>query len=250
MTDIRLNHYLSLSGVASRRAADTLIEQGNVKVDGLLVKTLGTKIDPVHQKVTVRNEKSGQWDPVEEVKEKVTYIMYKPRGYTTTLKGQRGERTIAEFLPKNLRLFPVGRLDKDSEGLLLLTNDGDLSLKLTHPSTHIEKTYRVWCRMPSDYTENAVESQLGRIRGGIKLDGKRTMPMKIKVLATKRGTVDLEIILQEGRHRQIRRILGRINLEVTRLIRIKIGDVSLDDFADLKEGELIQLSEDRVRSLD
>ncbi len=249
MTTIRLNHYLSLAGVASRRAADTLIEQGNVRVDDTLVKTLGTKIDPAVQKVTVRQVKSGQWELVEEVKEKVTYIMYKPRGYTTTLKGQRGERTIMEFLPKNLRLFPVGRLDKESEGLLILTNDGDLALHLSHPSTHIEKTYRVWCRMPSEYTENAVESQLGRIRGGIKLDGKRTMPMKIRVLATKKGTVDLEIVLQEGRHRQIRRILGRINLEVIKLIRIKIGNISLDDFVDLKEGELIQLSEDRVRDL-
>jgi pseudouridine synthase len=248
MTDIRLNHFLSLAGVASRRSADALIEKGSVKVDDKLVKTLGTKVNPALQKVTVRNEKSGQWDLVEEVKEKVTFVMYKPKGYTTTLKGQRGEKTITEFLPKNLRLFPVGRLDKESEGLLILTNDGELSLQLTHPSTHIEKTYRVWCRMPSEYTENAVESQLGRIRGGIKLDGKRTMPMKIKVLTSKRGTVDLEIILQEGRNRHIRRILGRINLEVIRLIRTKIGTLSLDD-VDVKEGELVQLSEDQIQAL-
>lgn len=248
MAIIRLNHFLALSGVASRRSADTLIAEKKVKVDDKIVKELGIKVDPTVQKVSVQNEKNGRWEAVEEVKEKATYILYKPRGYTTTLKGQRGERTIAEFVPKNLRLFPVGRLDKESEGLLILTNDGDLSLKLTHPSTHIEKTYHVWCRMPSEYTENAVQSQLGRVRNGIKLDGKRTLPMKIKVLKTNRGTVDLEIILQEGRNRQIRRVLGRINLEVIKLIRVKIGDLALKDF-ELKEGEIIQLSEGQERTL-
>ncbi len=248
MTLIRLNHFLALSGVASRRAADTLIAENKVKIDNKIVKELGIKVDPSVQKVSVQNENNGRWEAVEEVKEKATYILYKPRGYTTTLKGQRGERTIAEFVPKNLRLFPVGRLDKESEGLLILTNDGDLSLKLTHPSTHIEKTYHVWCRMPSDYTENAVQSQLGRVRNGIRLDGKRTLPMKIKILASNKGTVDLEVVLQEGRNRQIRRVLGRINLEVIKLIRVKIGDLALKDF-ELKEGETIQLSEEQIKTL-
>jgi len=246
MDSIRLNHYLALSGVASRRAADTLIEEGGVKVDEKIIKTLGTKVDPLTQKVYIRTGESSQWQLVEEVKEKATYILYKPKGYTTTLKAQGGERTILEFIPRGKRLFPVGRLDKESEGMLILTNDGDLSLKLTHPSTHVEKTYQVWCRMPQDYTQNAVESQLGRIRHGIKLDGKKTMPMNIKVTDTQKGTVDLEIVLKEGRNRHIRRILGRINLEVLKLIRTKIGTLSLNDL-ELKEGEILQLTPEQIQ---
>lgn len=206
---------------------------------------MGMKVDPKVNKVEVRNAKTGEWTEVNEVEEKVIYAFYKPRGYTTTLKGQRGEKTIAEFLPKNLRLFPVGRLDKDSEGLLLLTNDGELALELTHPRTHVEKTYTVWCRMPKEYTANAVESQLGRIRGGIKLEGKMTMPMHIKVMAVKRGAVDLEVTLAEGRNRQIRRVLGKINLEVTRLIRTRIGTLSLKRIS-LQPGETVQITKDQI----
>ncbi|KXK10986.1 MAG: Ribosomal large subunit pseudouridine synthase B [Microgenomates bacterium OLB23] len=243
MTLIRLNHYIAQAGIASRRAADTLIGQGRVKVDDKVVKAMGVKINPSTQKVSVLHEKSKVWKEIEEVKEKITYVFYKPRGYTTTLKGQRGEKTIAEFLPKNARLFPVGRLDKDSEGLLLLTNNGELALTLTHPRTHVEKTYHVWCRIPKEYTENAVESQLGRVRGGVKLDGIMTKPMRINIVGIKRGAVDLEITLTEGRNRQIRRVLGKINLEVTRLIRTKIGTLTLKEF-NLQPGELYQLPAD------
>ncbi len=248
MAIIRLNHFLALSGVASRRSADTLIAEKNVKVDEKVIKELGTKVDTEKQKVFVRKDKDSQWRLVEQVQEKLVYVLYKPRGYTTTLKAQGHEKTIQEFVPAGRRLFPIGRLDKESEGLLILTNDGDLSLKLTHPSSHIEKTYKVVCRIPKEYTENAVESQLGRVRNGIRIDGRKTLPMKTKILGIRTGMVELEIVLSEGRNRQIRRVMGRINMEVVKLIRTKIGSLSLDKL-EIKEGEILQLSEEEIAGL-
>lgn len=223
-------------GVASRRKSEDLIRAGKVKVNGHVAE-IGMKINPRKDLVTVGKQK------LTNVKNrKMLYIMLnKPRGYVTTVSDELGRKTVMDLLPDfGCRIYPVGRLDKDSEGLLLLTNDGSFTNCMTHPSHEYAKVYRVTVR-PSVNDEI-----LFNLRNGIEIDGRKTAPCEVTVLTEEENRVVLEFILHEGRNRQIRKMCESQGLEVARLKRISIGPIKLGM---LKQGDYRELSEQDVKKL-
>lgn len=223
-------------GIASRRKSEDLIRAGKVKVNGHIAE-IGMKINPRKDLVTVGKQK------LTNVKNrKMVYIMLnKPRGYVTTVSDELGRKTVMDLLPDfGCRIYPVGRLDKDSEGLLLLTNDGSFTNCMTHPSHEYAKVYRVTVR-PSVNDEI-----LFNLRNGIEIDGRKTAPCEVTVLTEEENRVVLEFILHEGRNRQIRKMCESQGLEVARLKRISIGPIKLGM---LKQGDYRELSEQDVKKL-
>lgn len=226
---IRINLFLAQAGIASRRGADELIDAGAVRLNGDILSEPGIRISPESDHIEYKND-SGQWEALTSKEEPIIYALYKPRGYVTSMKAQGRDPIVSKLVPTRPRVFPIGRLDRESEGLLLLTNDGELTYKLSHPKTHIPKTYLVHCTHPKTMTENMLKSYLGRIAKGVRIDGKKTLPSDIRLVRYLRPQmVELEITLKEGRNRQIRRMLGTIHLEVVRLIRTGIGKLSLEE---------------------
>ena len=234
--EIRLQKFMSEQGIASRRKSEELISAGKVKVNGHIA-SLGDKIDPYKDLVTVKGKK------ITFIKKrKMVYIMlHKPRGYVTTVSDERGRKTVMDLIPDvKERVYPVGRLDKDSEGLLLLTNDGVFTNCMTHPSHEYAKTYRVTVR-PS-----VSDEALNNLRHGIELDGKMTAPAEVNILSQEEGRVVLEFIIHEGRNREIRRMCESQGLEVARLKRTSIGSLKLGM---LGQGQYRELSEQEVKKL-
>ena len=233
---VRLQKFMAEQGIASRRKSEELIAQGKVKVNGHPA-SLGDKINPYKDLVTVKGEK------VTHVKKrKLVYIMlHKPRGYVTTVSDDRGRKTVMDLIPDiKERVYPVGRLDRDSEGLLILTNDGVFTNCMTHPSHEYSKVYRVTVRP-------AVNDEiLNNLRTGIVLDGKKTAPAEVTVLTQEEGRVVLEFIIHEGRNREIRRMCESQGLEVARLKRTAIGSLKLGM---LGQGKYRELSEQEVKKL-
>lgn len=234
--EVRLQKFMAEQGVASRRKSEDLIRAGKVKVNGHIAE-IGMKINPRKDLVTVGKQK------LTNVKNrKMVYIMLnKPRGYVTTVSDELGRKTVMDLLPDfGCRIYPVGRLDKDSEGLLLLTNDGSFTNCMTHPSHEYAKVYRVTIR-PSVNDEI-----LFNLRNGIEIDGRKTAPCEVTVLTEEENRVVLEFILHEGRNRQIRKMCESQGLEVARLKRISIGPIKLGM---LKQGDYRELSEQDVKKL-
>ncbi|MCQ2441404.1 MAG: rRNA pseudouridine synthase [Clostridia bacterium] len=231
---IRLQKHLSQCGIASRRKAEELIEAGKVKVNGK-VATIGDKVDPKRDKVTVRGKN------VVAVNEKVYIMLHKPRGFVTTLSDELGRKTVADLVKDvGVKVFPVGRLDRDSEGLLIMTNDGELANILTHPSSHINKTYRVTVK------GQVSEEQINELCSGIDIDGRKTLPCDVFVMERKEDRTVLCFIISEGRNRQIRRMCEAVKLEVLRLKRTEIAGVKLGmlpqgSWRNLNERELQRL---------
>ena len=239
---VRINAFLSQAGVASRRGADELIKQGKVKVNGTLLHKPGAQVDPFQDRIEVLSN-GKVWTTLTLSDNTVIYAVYKPRGYVTSMRRQGKSPIIRKLVPNQPRVFPVGRLDKESEGLILMTNDGALTQRLIHPRSHVEKSYIVHCTIPRRYTENQLRSHLGRVAKGVRIDGRKTLPSQIALARYLRpGMVELHITLREGRHRQIRKMLGTIHLEVVRLIRVGIGKLSLEQL-DLDHGEYVQVKE-------
>ncbi len=236
MTDgkVRLQKYLADCGVASRRKSEELIEQGVVRVNGQ-VASIGDKISPKKDTVTVRGKKI--------IKQKnYTYIMlHKPRGFITTMSDERERKCVAELI-KDVpgRVYPVGRLDRESEGLLLCTNDGEFANAMTHPTRHVPKTYRVTVR------PGISEEQVTALTTGVIIDDRKTAPAEVRIITREEGRVVLEIILYEGRNRQIRKMCEEVGLEVARLKRTAVGSIKLGM---LKQGDWRDLTEDEVRKL-
>ncbi len=236
MTDgkVRLQKYLAEAGVASRRKSEELIEQGLVRVNGQTA-SIGDKINPKKDTVTVRGKKI--------VKQKShTYVMlHKPRGFITTMSDEMDRKCVAELI-KDVpgRVYPVGRLDRDSEGMLLFTNDGEFANAMTHPAKHVPKTYRVTVR------PTVTEEQVTALTTGIIIDDRKTAPAEVRIVTREEGRVVLEIILYEGRNRQIRKMCEEVGLEVARLKRTAIGSVKLGM---LKQGDWRELTEEEVRKL-
>lgn len=234
--EVRLQKFMAEQGVASRRKSEDLIRAGKVKVNGHIAE-IGMKINPRKDLVTVGKQK------LTNVKNrKMVYIMLnKPRGYVTTVSDELGRKTVMDLLPDfGCRIYPVGRLDKDSEGLLLLTNDGSFTNCMTHPSHEYAKVYRVTVRP-------AVNDEiLFNLRNGIEIDGRKTAPCEVTVLTEEENRVVLEFILHEGRNRQIRKMCESQGLEVARLKRISIGPIKLGM---LKRGDYKELSEQDVKKL-
>lgn len=234
--EVRLQKFMAEQGVASRRKSEDLIRAGKVKVNGHIAE-IGMKINPRKDLVTVGKQK------LTNVKNrKMVYIMLnKPRGYVTTVSDELGRKTVMDLLPDfGCRIYPVGRLDKDSEGLLLLTNDGSFTNCMTHPSHEYAKVYRVTVRP-------AVNDEiLFNLRNGIEIDGRKTAPCEVTVLTEEENRVVLEFILHEGRNRQIRKMCESQGLDVARLKRISIGPIKLGM---LKQGDYKELSEQDVKKL-
>ena len=231
---IRLQKHLAECGVASRRKAEELIEMGKVKVNGH-VATIGTKVDPKRDKITVRGK------TVVANTTKMYIMLHKPRGFVTTASDEKGRKCVTDLVKDApVRLFPVGRLDMNSEGLLLMTNDGEFANKLTHPSYHVNKTYRVTVK------GEVQEEKLLELKEGIVLDGQKTLPCDCFVAERKADRTVLIFIIQEGRNRQIRRMCEAVNLEVLRLKRTEIAGVKLGM---LPRGSWRPLNEREMRRL-
>jgi 23S rRNA pseudouridine2605 synthase len=212
----RLQKILSARGVASRRAAETMINEGRVAVNGQIAK-LGDSADPTVDVIVV----DGKPLPAEE---KAVYLMlHKPRGYVTTLSDEKGRQTAAELVKEcGVRVYPVGRLDMDSEGLLLFTNDGDFANAMMHPKHEVDKTYLAWV---VHYQPAALEA----IRKPIVLDGYRIKAPRVRCIKAQVDKALLEITIHEGRNRQVRRMCDAAGMHVTRLKRVGEGAIGLGD---------------------
>ena len=231
---VRLQKFLAAAGIASRREAERLIQGGHIEVNGRPVTLLGTRIDPERDAVRVDGRRIRRREP------RVYYLLYKPRGYITSSRDPRGRPTVLDLLSGvRERLFPVGRLDWNSEGLLLLTNDGDLAHRLMHPSNHVPRVYRVKVKgMISERT-------LGTVRRGLFIDGRRSLPARARRVSGQSNTW-VEVTLYEGRKNQIRLTFERLGHPVLKLRRVAIG--RLRDRA-LKPGAFRRLTSAEVRLL-
>ena len=224
---MRLQKYLSQAGVASRRAAEKLILEGRVSVDGKIVDALGSKVDESSVKVEVDGKLAALID------EKVVLTMYKPLEVVTTMKDQFGRICVADFVDEKYKgVFPVGRLDYDTSGLLLLTNDGDLSAKLMHPSTNIQKTY------VAKVKGKVGKSELDALREGVELEEFKTSPAKVKLMGVEKGNSIVEIIIHEGKNRQVRRMFEALGHKVFELRRTGYAHLTLEG---LHEGDVKKL---------
>ncbi|MCZ6601130.1 MAG: pseudouridine synthase [Acidobacteria bacterium] len=229
-TGQRIQKVLSHAGVASRREGERLLQAGRIRVNGTVVTELGLRVSPAD-----RIEVDGQ--PVARGRRPLYVLMYKPRGCVTTLSDPQGRTTVADFLPdSDVQLFPVGRLDYDSEGLLLFTNDGELAHSLMRPETHVPKTYLVKVRGQVD------ARALARLRRPFHIEGRHTLPAQAEVQHRNRHTV-LRIILMEGRRHQIREMCRRIDHPVLRLRRVSYGPLKDPG---LRPGQTRHLSREEV----
>jgi len=231
---IRLQKYLAQCGVASRRKAEEYIRDGKVRVNGLIVTELGVKVSPDD-----RVEVDGK--PVKPENNKVYILLHKPRGYVTTVSDPEGRKTVLELVQGiNERVYPVGRLDYDTSGLLLLTNDGDFANLLMHPRHEILKVYIATVK--GKPTDEAIE----RLKTGVRIDDYVTAPAFVKVLNYYENKTKLEITIHEGRNRQIRKMCEKIGHPVIRLKRIAYGNLELGG---LKPGEWRFLTDKEVKQL-
>ena len=236
MEKIRIQKIMSDSGVCSRRKAEEYISEGRVKVNGRPCK-LGDKALAGKDIITLDGEKI-----YVAKKRQLYYIMlHKPRGYVTTMSDELDRKCVTELLTKvPERVYPIGRLDKNSEGLLLFTNDGNFANDIMHPSRHIAKTYRVTVRPDIN------DEQLIKRASGVEIDGKMTQECSVVVLDKQPGRVVLQMTIHEGRNRQIRKMCEAVGLEVARLKRTAIGPIKLGM---LKPGEYRELKPDELRAL-
>ncbi len=236
MEKIRVQKIIAESGLCSRRKAEELIADGSVTINGR-VCALGDKADPRADAIAVNGKRIGSVP-----KEKRYIMLNKPRGYITTMSDEQGRRIAADLLTGvKERVVPVGRLDRNSEGLLLFTNDGEFANEITHPSRHVSKTYRV------TIDGRVSEEQIMRLTSGVELDdGKITLPCSVEVLVEEQERTVLRITIRQGLNRQIRRMCAAVGLEVGRLRRTAVGGVKLGM---LKTGEWRDLTKEELRML-
>ncbi len=231
---VRLQKMLADAGVASRRESEELILRGSVKVNGVVAQ-IGDKVDIKKDKVMVNGKR------IIVPKKNVYIMLHKPRGYVSTMEDELGRKSLKDLvsdIPE--RVYPVGRLDRDSEGLIIMTNDGEFTNTIIHPSKHVPKTYRVTVR------PDVTEEQLAQFNIGMDIDGYKTKPADAFVISKKPGRVVLEIVLYEGRNRQIRNMCEKLGLEVARLKRVAIGSVKLGM---LQPGKWRMLTDEEVKKL-
>lgn len=228
---VRLQKHLAECGIASRRKAEELIAAGRVRVNGVIVSKLGSKVDPEKDKVAVDGR------PAHREEKKIYLKMYKPRGYASSCVSQKGERTVLDLVPAvKERLYPVGRLDMSSEGLIILTNDGELANKLMHPRYEHEKEYEVETYGP------VTGMMLQALQLGIMLDDEKTLPTRVVLTGPKAFT----IVLKEGKNRQIRRMVEAVTNKVVSLKRIRVNNITLGD---LRPGQCAALTTAELKGL-
>lgn len=228
----RLQKIIAAAGICSRRKAEELIGQGRVKVNGRIAK-IGDTADPDADTVLVDGK------PINP-QEKVYFALNKPVGYESTLSSSTGKPTVLELIETKARIFPIGRLDTDSRGLLLLTNDGELAHLVMHPCSSIDKVYKV------SVNGDVPTSLINKMRNGIQLKEARTWPCEIEVLGKDKDKSILQFTLHEGRKRQIRRMLESIEFSVMDLCRERVGNITLGK---LKEGNYRTLKSDEIEAL-
>lgn len=230
----RLQKVLARAGVASRRGSEGLIQAGKVRVNGNVVTQLGTRVDPFRDRIEVE----GRLLQLQKVR---TFLFYKPQRVITSLDDPQGRQVVTDYVQHiEERLYPVGRLDYDTEGLLLLTNDGDLAYRLTHPKYEVKKVYQVT-------VEGIPGSQaLRKLAQGVHLEDGLTAPAKVRLLNTKWGQAQLELTIHEGRNRQVRRMCETVGHPVLHLIRTQISFLTLKG---LQVGQVRELSQSEVSRL-
>ena len=220
---VRLQKYMSDAGFCSRRKAEQLILQGRVAVDGERITQLGTKVDETKAKVTVDGK------TLRTLTRKVYLLLNKPKGVLTTVTDDRGRKTVMDLLDGvETRVYPVGRLDYDSRGMLLLTNDGDFAYRLTHPKHQIAKTYVVKLDKPVS------ETDLKKLERGVIVEDYRAVAREARILSGKQGKTEVLITITQGKNRQVRKMFEAIGYLVTDLKRISIGDLKLGNLAEGK----------------
>ncbi len=225
---------MARAGVASRRRSEELIRQGRVTVNGQVVTELGTRVDPLRDEIRVDGQR------LEPQRRHVYIMLHKPRGVLSVMEDERGRKALGDLIAAPVRLYPVGRLDVNSEGLILLTDDGELAHILTHPRYKHEKEYRVLVNgHPSEKT-------LAAWRRGIVLDGKTTAPAQVEVIRRKKDAALLRVVMREGRKRQIRKVAALLGHPVRELKRVRLGPLRLGD---LPGGQWRYLTEPEVRQL-
>lgn len=229
----KLQKILSTHGVASRRHAEQMIEQGRVSCNGRICR-LGERADPEFDTILVDGK------PLPSVEEKVYLMLHKPRGFVTTLSDEKGRKNAAQLVADcGTRVYPVGRLDMDSEGLLIFTNDGDFANRLMHPKHEVDKTYRVFV---SGYSAEALE----KLRQPVTLDGYTIRPPQVQLVKNNDQRAEILVTIHEGRNRQVRRMCQLAGMDVQRLIRISEGSLQLGD---LPLGKWRHLTPNEVKSL-
>jgi 23S rRNA pseudouridine2605 synthase len=232
-TALRLNKALSAAGLGSRRAVEDLVRAGRVSVDGQVVHDLGRRVDPAHDRVTV----DGSRVVLDERRR--YWLLNKPAGVISTAADPSGRPTVVGLVPDQPRVFPVGRLDRDTEGLLLLTNDGPLAYRLTHARYGVDKRYLAEVeRLPADAP--------ARLRRGVELEDGLAKPIRVRVVAGAGRRPMIEVVLVEGRNREVRRLLEAVGAPVRRLVRTAVGPIRLTGLA---PGEFRALRPDEIRSL-
>jgi len=229
----RLQRSLARAGFGSRRACEELIAAGRVEINGRMA-TLGDRLDPAVDQVRVDGSK------VNVNPELRTFALHKPRGVTTTMRDPHAERDLSGFVPKGVHVFPVGRLDRDTEGLLLLTNDGSLAHRLTHPRYAIEKEYLAEVGRPPSHR------QLARLRRGVELDDGPARAVDARSAGGAAGRGGVRLVMVEGRKREVRRMLDAVELPVRRLIRVRVGPIRLGR---LRPGDVRELEPEETRAL-
>lgn len=233
---VRLQKYMAEAGIGSRRKCEEWILRGEVRVNGQIVQELGTKIDPAKDRVEFRGKE------VRPEHETVTVMLHKPAGYVTTARDQFGRPDVCSLVDlPGLRLYPVGRLDYQTTGLLLLTNDGELAFHLTHPKHHISRTYEAVVKGKPD------SEAISRLERGVRLDdGYKTKPARVRLLEAGTESSRVEFVIYEGKNHQVRRMARAVGHPVLRLKRCGLGPLRLEG---LPEGKFRKLSEEEVELL-
>ena len=231
---MRLNKFLSTAGVAARRKADDIIAAGRVSVNGKIVTSLGAQVNEKNDEVAVDGKRISLPLAFGYIK------LHKPKGYACTNSDEKGRKTIFDLVPSSQRLFSIGRLDYDTEGLIILTNDGDFANKVSHPSGEIEKEYIV--KIEGDIKQ----SELAVLRNGVVIDGQRLPKAKVKVAGVQANATRLSVVIHEGLNHQVRKMFEAIGKNITLLKRVRIGGVKLGglkrgEYKPLKPYELDQL---------
>jgi 23S rRNA pseudouridine2605 synthase len=229
----RLQKILARAGLGSRRSCEDLITRGRVTVDGRRVTELGTRADPATSRIFVDGRRV-RAEPL------VYYALHKPKGAISTTGDDTDRGRVTDLVPAKPRVFPVGRLDVESEGLMVLTNDGALADRMTHPRYGLERKYRATVK------GGISEGALGRLRKGVRLAEGKTLPPKVKVLRASRDGGVLEVVIKEGLNREVRRILAAVGLKVKKLVRVALGPLRLKgiakgDWRELTRSELAAL---------